>query len=171
MMTATIKRILVPVDFSAPALEALDYAIEFGRPFKAEIVVLHVVDLVYPMAGEMYATGYTLGLVSEELRRAGREQLARLAATLKKRHVAIRPMLSVGTAYDAIVGTASKIKADMIIMSTHGRTGLSRVLMGSVAASVVRSARCPVLTVRGGKQLAVRPRRRRPAGHRRTTRR
>ena len=147
-----IKRILVPVDFSQPSLQALDYAIEFGQPFKPEFVVLHVLEPVYyPGAGDMYGPGYDMGLVYQELERAAHEQLSRLAATLQKKRLTVRTLLRVGTAYHTIVETAKKLKADLIIMSTHGRTGLSHVVMGSVAEKVVRSAACAVLTVRGQK--------------------
>ena len=147
-----ITRILVPVDFSEPSLQALDYAIEFGKPFKPELVVLHVLEpIYYPGPGDMYGSGYDMGLVYRELERAAREQLSRVAATLQKKRLPVRTLLRVGTAYHTIVETAKRLKADLIIMSTHGRTGLSHVLMGSVAERVVRSATCPVLTVRGRK--------------------
>jgi len=147
-----IKRILVPVDFSQPSIQALDYAIEFGQPFKPEFVVLHVLEpIYYPGAGDMYGPGYDMGLVYQEIERAAHEQLSRLAVTLQKKRLTVRTLLRVGTAYHAIVETAKKLKADLIIMSTHGRTGLSHVVMGSVAERVVRSAVCPVLTVRGQK--------------------
>ena len=155
-----ITRILVPVDFSDPSLQALDYAIEFGRPFKPEFVVLHVLEpIYYPGPGDMYGPGYDMGVVYRELERAARQQLSRVAATLQKKRLTVRTLLRVGTAYHAIVETAKRIKADLIIMSTHGRTGFSHVLMGSVAERVVRSATCPVVTVRG-----------RPLGRRRTRR-
>jgi universal stress protein A len=144
-----IKRILVPVDFSAPSLQALGYAVELGQRFKPEFVVLHVVEpVVYP-APDMYGQGYDTGAVYLELERAGREQLARVATTLQRKRLAVRTLLRVGPASHVIVETAKQLKADLIVMSTHGRTGLSRVLMGSVAEKVVRSAACPVLTVRG----------------------
>jgi universal stress protein A len=145
-----IKRILVPVDFSDPSLRALDYAIEFSRRIKSQLIVLHVVEPVYyPMAGEMYGAGIDLANVYEQIERAARMQLSRLAAKLRVRRVAVRTLLSLGTAHQVIIGTASKLKADLIIMSTHGRTGLSHILMGSVAERVVRTAPCPVLTVPG----------------------
>lgn len=173
-MTPTIRRILVPVDFSEPSIRALDYAIEFARLFKAEIVVLHVVDAVYPVMADVYAPGYAAGLVSQELERAGREQLARLAATMEKRHVTVRCLQSMGPAYEMIVAVAKKVKTDMIIMSTQGRTGLSHLLMGSVAERVVRGATCPVLTVRGtspgGKRSSARPARAVGQRHRHSTR-
>ncbi len=146
-----MKRILVPVDFSPPSLQALDYAIEFGRPFKAEFIILNVFDPIYPMAGNMYAPVYSLDLVSQDLQRSAREHLARLGTQLQKRHLTVRTLLGVGAPYSVIVDTAKKLKADLIIMSTHGRTGLSHMFIGSVAERVVRSATCPVLTVRAEK--------------------
>jgi nucleotide-binding universal stress UspA family protein len=152
-MTKMIKRILVPVDFSAPSLQALDYAIEFGRPFTPQFIVLHVVEpAYYLLPGEVYDGGLDIGLMQRELERGRREELARLAAKLHKRRLALRTLLSVGAPDRVIVATAKKLNADLIVMSTHGRTGLSHVLMGSVAERVVRSAACPVLTVRGRKE-------------------
>jgi universal stress protein A len=170
-MTKMIKRILVPVDFSQPSMQALDYAIEFGQPFKPEFVLLHVLEpIYYPGAADMYGPGYDMGLVYQELERAGRDQLSRLATKLQKKRLTVRTLLRVGTAYHAIVETARKLRADLIIMSTHGRTGLSHVVMGSVAEKVVRSAACPVLTVRG-QEPGRRPSPRRGGGTRRPQRR
>lgn len=158
-----IERILVPVDFSEPSLRALDHAIELGRSFRAELLVLHVVEPVYyPVANDMYGVGVDVGNIYDEIERAARVQLDRLAAKLRARRVRVRPLLALGTAHQVIVDNARKHKADLLVLSTHGRTGLSRLLMGSVAERVVRTAPCPVLTVPG------RPTPRRHAG---TTRR
>ena len=166
-----IRRILVPVDFSAPSLQALDYAIDLSQRFKPELVVLHVLEpIYYPGPGDMYGPGYDVSLVYRELERAGREQLARLAATLQKKRLTARTLLRVGAASHVITETAKRYKVDLIIMSTHGRTGLSHAIMGSVAERVVRSAACPVLTVRGRKSRR-RPARRRAGGTRRPQRR
>lgn len=147
-----IKRILVPVDFSAASLRALDYAIEVGRRFKPEFMVLYVLEpIYYPAPADLYGAGYNMGTVYQELERAGRTHLSHIVAAFQKKRLPVRALLRVGTAYDVIVETAKKLKADVIIMSTHGRTGLSHALMGSVAEKVVRSAACPVLTVRGQK--------------------
>ncbi|HVN85310.1 MAG TPA: universal stress protein [Candidatus Binatia bacterium] len=148
-----IKRILVPVDFSQTSLQALDYAIEFGKPFKPEIVVVFVVEPIYFTAPtDLYAPAANVGMLIEEQRRIGREQLAGLAADLKKRRVNARTILQTGTAHQVITDTAKRLKADLIIMATHGRTGLSHAFLGSVAERVVRHAQCPVLTVRGTKR-------------------
>jgi nucleotide-binding universal stress UspA family protein len=96
----------------------------------------------------------------QEQRRQGREQLVELEARLKKRYAKIRTVLEDGLAYQAIVAAASKLKADLVIMATHGRTGLSHLFMGSVAEKVVRTASCPVLTVRAAEAPARRRRKR-----------
>jgi len=148
-----IKRIVVPVDFSNTSLQALDYAVDFGRPFKAEIVVVHVIEPIYfTSPTDMYVPSFNTGMLLDEQRRIGREQLASLAADLKKRRINARTILQTGSAHQVITDTAKRVKADLIVMATHGRTGLSHVVLGSVAERVVRHAECPVLTVRGSKR-------------------
>jgi universal stress protein A len=154
------KRILVPVDFSESALQALDYAIEFGHSSKPEFVVVHVLEPVYyPGAGDMYGV-FDMSFAYREVERAGREQLAHVATRLHRKHLAVRTLLLSGSAQHAIVETAKKLKVDLIIMSTHGRTGLSHALLGSVAEGVLRNATCPVLTVRRQASTKRAPRRR-----------
>jgi universal stress protein A len=162
-----IKRILVPVDFSTPSLRALDYAVDFGKRLHADLVVVHVVEPIY-FAGpaDLSGAAYDLGLVLQELERVGREQLARLEAKLARRRVRVSTVLHVGTAPAMIIETARAVKADLIVMSTHGRTGLAHMLMGSVAEKVVRIAECPVLTVRAVESTRRRKRGRRPLARR-----
>jgi nucleotide-binding universal stress UspA family protein len=146
-----IKRILIPVDFSDPSLRAVDYAAELARRRrpKPRLIVLHVVEPVYyPAVGEMYGVGLDLGSVYDEIERAARTRVASLARSLRRRGVTARGLTCLGTAAQAIVDTAAKLKADLIVLSTHGRTGLSHVVMGSVAERVVRTAPCAVVTVR-----------------------
>jgi nucleotide-binding universal stress UspA family protein len=144
-----VKRILIPVDFSRPSLAAFDYAITFGQSLGAELVLLHVVEPFYfSGVNGMYGVGFDTGAVSAELERAAHRQLARLTARLRARHMPARSLVEIGPAWQVIVDTATKLRADMIIMATHGRTGLSHLLLGSVAERVVRSAPCAVLTLR-----------------------
>ncbi len=142
-----IKRILVPIDLSEASGQALDFAIDFAKPFKAELVLLFVVEPLYH-AGD-------LGLLLEEQQRRGRAELVELERRVSKSQLKSRILVQRGTPYVEIVATAKKLKVDLILMATHGRTGLSHLLLGSVTDRVVRTAACPVLTVRP------RPRRRR----------
>ncbi|MGH7789194.1 MAG: universal stress protein [Candidatus Binatia bacterium] len=157
-----IKRILVPVDFSAPSQEALEYAAELAKPFSAELVALFVIEPIY-YAGTDYAAlsaGSLAGLVDEQ-RRSARAELERLEKAWRKRRLTLRTVTQTGTPYRVIVDSAKRLKADLIVMATHGRTGMSHLLMGSVSERVVRSAACPVLTLHAG------PRRRRAPARRR----
>ena len=144
-----IKRILIPVDFSDDSLKALAYARDFAKPFGAELSVLYVVEpIYYATPADMYATSANIALLVEEQRRIGAQQLARINADLKKKGERVRTLLKAGSGAQCIVDTAKSVKADLIIMGTHGRTGFAHMLMGSVAEKVVRTAGCPVLTVR-----------------------
>lgn len=145
-----IKKILVPVDFSAHALKALDYAVEFSKPFKADLhVVLVIEPITYTTPADFYAGAATqVSTLMMEQRRAAADQLEQLRKRFKKKGVDLKTQLRSGIAYQEIIDCAKRLKADMIIHATHGRTGLSHLLMGSVAERVLRTAPCPVLTLR-----------------------
>ena len=147
-----IKRILVPVDFSNSSLKALEYALAVAKTFKAEVVVLYVVEPVYYSAPDLTGGAETMATLMDEQRRLGRQQLLRLEQRYGKAGVPLRGVLETGTAYRAIADAAQALKADLIVMGTHGRTGVSHLLVGSVAERVVRTAPCPVLTVNPSKQ-------------------
>ena len=144
-----IRRILVPVDFSPASLQVLDFAIEFGKPFGAQLTVLFVVEPAYYAAvADLDGTSANLSVLLESQRRSATAQLVRLERRLKRRRAELHMCLQTGRAYSEIVEEAKRSKSDLIIMATHGRGGLSHLLMGSVAERVVRSAPCPVLTLR-----------------------
>ena len=151
-----IKRILVPLDFSEPSLQALDYAVDFARPYKAQLTLLHVVEPIYFPAADGYAAGYDPGVLLRHIERSAHDELSATAARLRARGVTVRTVQRLGRPHRAIVETALKLKSDLIVIATHGRTGLSRVVMGSVAERVVRGAACPVLVVRAAKARAKR---------------
>ncbi len=145
----SIKRILVPVDFSKASLHALDYARAFAKPFRADLLVVHVVEpIYYATPVDMYAASPNVAMLIEEQRRMATAHLERLSADLSKKGQGHRTVLKSGAPAQVIVDTARSTKADLIIMATHGRTGLAHVFLGSVAERVVRTAACPVLTVR-----------------------
>jgi universal stress protein A len=142
-----LRHILVPVDLSETSRQALDYAVEIGAKFEARIVLLYAIDLSQLItASQAYAT--LPPAVVEEQRRAARATLAAFAERAKKRGLRARVLVEEGSPYGVIVDAARRLKADVIIMTTHGRTGVKRALMGSVAETVLRHAPCPVLTVR-----------------------
>ena len=147
-----LKRILVPIDFSASSLAALDYAAELTTGFSPELLLLFVLEPVqFASAGHVYGSPTPINVESliAEQRRLAQADLADLAARLTRRGVRARTAIGEGAPHRVIVDTASRLGADLIAMGTHGRTGLSRLFMGSVAEMVARHAGCPVLTVRG----------------------
>jgi nucleotide-binding universal stress UspA family protein len=164
-MKMKLKRILVPTDFSEFSQQALDDAAELAKPFKARLIVLHSLEPIYfATPADLYGPSANLSMLVEEQRRCAQEQLARLARALEKRRIPVETLLASGSPHTVILDTAKKRGADLIVMSTHGRGGLSHLMMGSVAEKVVRGASCPVLTVRakkGGRRTATRSRRRR----------
>jgi nucleotide-binding universal stress UspA family protein len=144
-----IKRILVPIDFSPASLKALDYAADFAQPLGADLSVLFVIEPIYYAVPDLAgaAAGTAVGLL-EEQRASGKRQLERLQARYAKRRIKLRTLMQTGTPYQTIVDAAKSLKAHLIVMSTHGRTGVSHLLLGSVAERVVRTSPCPVLTIR-----------------------
>jgi len=145
-----IKRILVPTDFSPAAMDAFSYAIDFARPFGAALVVLFVVEPVfYAALADLDGTSANLQMLLQQEEKSGRQRLSRLARRLEKRRVSFEAEVRTGQPHAVIVEEATRRRVDLIIMGTHGRTGLSHLFMGSVAEKVVRTAPCPVLTVRG----------------------
>jgi nucleotide-binding universal stress UspA family protein len=146
----TIHRILVPVDFSEPSRRALDYAAELARPLGAAIEVLHVVEIpaFVPSAGLPEARASDLSLAAL-VRESAEKLLAQFVGEAAERGIAVRASrLELGSPPQVITGIAVKEDYDLIVLGTHGRTGLTRALMGSVAERVVRHAPCPVLSVR-----------------------
>ena len=139
----TLRVILVPVDFSAGSLKALDFAVALAKPFAASIELLHVLDPIY-------ATGRFNAPRLRQLRREAVHDAKRRLANVARRNVngRLRHTMLNGTPYAEIVEMAVRINANMIVMGSRGRTGLGRFLVGSVAEKVIRHARCPVLIVR-----------------------
>ena len=135
------RKILFPTDFSPYGQEALRWATSLARDTGATLIIVHVEEP--PMAyggGEMYL-GAEEGS-REELRKA----LVKVLPTDQK--VVFQHKLLIGDPATAVVEAAEQEGADFIVMGTHGRSGLSRLLMGSVAEAIVRKAKCPVLTVK-----------------------
>lgn len=141
-MRSIFRRILVPCDFSAPALAALDVAVDLAAAHGGALTALHVVPPIFP------AHGKPLAPLPEDLAAAERRLAGAIAKATKGRRLAgAKGKVVVGQPFVCILEAAKK--ADAIVIGTLGRTGLPRLLLGSVAERVVRQAPVPVLTVRG----------------------
>jgi nucleotide-binding universal stress UspA family protein len=137
---------LIPTDFSASAEQALDYAIRLARTLNARLTVLHVLQPV-PMAGAGMGIVLPETYLQEVKEAVQRDMEAALARVTAAGLTAERIVLS-GVPFQEIIETAKARQVDLIVMGTHGRTGLMYVLLGSVAEQVIRLAPCSVLVVR-----------------------
>jgi nucleotide-binding universal stress UspA family protein len=138
------KNILVPTDLSEGAEQALDYACELARGLGAQIHLLNVIGIPALGVPEL-GVALTASMI-DDLVVGNQDALDRLARTHSAQIGQV--MVRTGDARDVINQTATEIGADLIVMGTHGRRGISRALLGSVAENVVRTAPCAVLTVR-----------------------
>lgn len=141
------QKILVPVDFSAHALGALDYATELARRFQAAIDIVYVYQpssYAVPDSFELFSPVQLAAMESEFEKRLEATKSETLASGIEK----VETRLLMGVPAVEIVSYAEANGCDLVVMGTHGRTGVSHALLGSVAEKVVRRAPCPVLTVR-----------------------
>lgn len=147
MSTVSLKKILVPQDFSDYSLHAMKYAVTLAQLFKSDLIVLHIVEpIVYP-------ADFSFGQVSipameEEIRKHSEEQLNELVEKEIPEGMKSTAIIRIGKPFIEIVEVAKSENADLIVISSHGRTGMDHVLFGSTADKVVRKAPCPVLTIR-----------------------
>jgi nucleotide-binding universal stress UspA family protein len=143
------KRILVPLDGSELAERALEPALVLARRAEAELLLVHVPERVrMPVSDLAGHNPYWPQMAMDELHYEGRDYLNRFQYDVSYRDVALRTLLLDGDVRDVILETAVSEQVDLIIMSTHGRTGLRRLVLGSVAESVLRMTPCPVLVLR-----------------------
>ena len=144
------KKILVTVDGSATSNSGLKEAIALAKSQRSKLRLIHVADLTPVLA--MPEGGTDFGALANEIKRAGAKVIdAALAAAAKQgvRADAAMPTTRGPAIADCIVAEARRFKADLVVIGTHGRSGLGRLLMGSTAEQVLRSTRVPVLLVRG----------------------
>ena len=144
-----IRRILHPTDFSGASRGALDRAVALARDSRAELIILHVLAPVIPVMGEGYVPPQTYEAIDAAAHKGAQRKLDALVARARKAGVRARGLLVEGSAHDRIVRAAKSLRSDLIVMGTHGRSGLARLFVGSVASRVVSAAPCPVMTVRG----------------------
>ncbi len=141
-----LKKILVPVDFSECSEKALLYAVQFAKEFCATLDVVYVSPPFVLPADVVLPSNYTR--IEKDVIDKAEQRLATLVLQRVPQGIPVEPIVRSGHAVTEIVNAAKEFNADLIIISTHGRTGLKHVLIGSTAEEVVRHAPCPVLTVR-----------------------
>jgi nucleotide-binding universal stress UspA family protein len=151
-----MERIICPVDFSDLSKEALAYAASFAKEYKAELLLVHVVEDVY-FPVDPTSWGFSVAAFSKERKSAAEQGLTELAESSVPDEVKTETIVAAGTPFLEIIRLAKERDADLVVLSTHGRSGLAHVLMGSVAERVVRKAPCPVLVVRSGQHGFVMP--------------
>jgi nucleotide-binding universal stress UspA family protein len=152
-----LHRILVPTDFSKFSEVALTYAAALAEKFGAELFLLHVVQDLAVFIPDAVAVVPAPVAPVEQLATAARNALDRLVQEQLLGQLPIHPEVREGTPFYEIIRFAREANIDLIVMGTHGHTGLVHVLLGSVTERVVRKAPCPVLTVRHPEHEFVHP--------------
>jgi nucleotide-binding universal stress UspA family protein len=143
------RRVLHPTDFSKASSAAFARSLAEARANRGELVLLHVLAPVIPVAGEGYVSPSVYEQMSQSARAWARKQMDRLLAKARAARVRARGLVLEGVTHEQIVRAAKRQRVGIIVMGTHGRTGVARFFLGSVAARVASTAPCPVLTVRG----------------------
>lgn len=146
-MEPDIKKVLVPIDFSDYSKNALKYAVNFSMQFNAEMILIYVIEpVIYPPDFSMGQIA--LPSVNTEWDIKAKEELNKLAKSEIPSSIKVTTVLKTGKPFVEIIETAAEYDVDLIIIATHGHTGVEHILFGSTAEKVVRKAPCPVLTLR-----------------------
>ena len=157
-MSIRIKKILCPTDFSENSEHALKYALALATLSQADLQLFHVVEpITYPQSTEFFEPVLDEVELMMKMEAASQQQLEDQVTTLKVEYPKISGKRVTGNTFLEIIQAARDDDVDMIVMGTHGRTGLAHVLIGSVAERVVREAPCPVLTVKNPEHEFVKP--------------
>jgi len=143
--TSGIKKIVVPIDFSETSAKALPYAVALARSFRAEVLLVHVTEAFRAPENSSYLPA---GRMKTAANRAAEEMLSHVQREAFSENIRSEAIIRSGTPFHEITRAAVRAKADLIILTTHGRTGLKHALLGSTVERVVRHAKCPVMVVR-----------------------
>lgn len=143
----TIRKILAPTDFSDHARHAFGYARTFAERWNAELHLLNIIEpAVFPTEAGLTPIG--MMQLSEEMEASARKNIADLASSEALAGLNVKTAIVQGRASSAIIDYAEAHDIDLVVIATHGRTGLEHLIFGSTAERVVRESPCPVLTVR-----------------------
>jgi nucleotide-binding universal stress UspA family protein len=146
-MGLEIKKILVPIDFSDYSKNALKYAVNFANQFNSELTLIYVVEpVIYPPDFSMGQIA--IPSVNAEWDLKAKEELEKLGKQEIPESVKVSIKIKTGKPFLEIIETAAEENTDLIIIATHGHSGVEHILFGSTAEKVVRKAPCPVLTLR-----------------------
>jgi nucleotide-binding universal stress UspA family protein len=144
-----LRRILHATDFSPASRAGFARAMSMAKADRAELLLVHVLAPQAALAGNGYMSPQIYDDLDAAAEKYGQRHLSALEAKARKGGVRSKTLLLHGLADQQIIRAARSAKADLIVIGTHGRTGLARLFLGSVASRVLAGARCPVLTVRG----------------------
>jgi universal stress protein A len=140
-------RILTAIDFSENSECAFDYALTLATKFNAELTLIHVINEPVDLRG-FYVPHISFEQLEKEIEEGAVKMMETFCSTKLGAYSNYKTAIVTGIPYDEITAAAERIDASLIVLGTHGRTGLDRILFGSTAERVVRTASCPVLTVR-----------------------
>jgi nucleotide-binding universal stress UspA family protein len=144
-----VRRILHPTDFSRASSAAFARAVQMATADRAQLLIVHVLAPPIPIAGEGYISPSVYEDLEVSSQKYGAKRLSALQAKARKAGARAATLLLEGVAHEQIIRAAKSKKADLIVMGTHGHTGIVKFFVGSIASRVVAGAPCPVLTVRG----------------------
>jgi nucleotide-binding universal stress UspA family protein len=144
-----IRRVVHPTDFSRASTVAFNRAVEIAKSNRAELLLVNVIAPSFPPIGDGYISPKVYAEMEASARAYARTQLDAQVAKAKRVGARVRGLILEGRPHERIVQAARRKRADLLVMGTHGRTGLAKFFLGSVASRVLAIAPCPVLTVRG----------------------
>ncbi|MSM38963.1 MAG: universal stress protein [Geobacter sp.] len=143
----TIDKILLACDFSENSRQACDYALELAKKFDAKLILLHVINEPVDLRG-FYVPHISFEKLEKEIEEGAQVMMEKFCKTALQGYGNYETLILSGVPYEEILKKADEEKVGMIVLGTHGRTGIDHLLFGSTAERVVRTSTCPVLTVR-----------------------
>ncbi len=148
-----IKTILFPTDFSQGARAAMDHAVSLAKDYQAKLILLYVIQDI-SIAEWYIPSSLSVTDLIEDMQKSAWKEMDKWAAEVSSTVKEVEKMVVRGVPFVEIIKTAKEKSADLVVIGTHGRTGIDHMLFGSTAEKVVRKASCPVLTVRiAGKEF------------------
>ena len=152
-----LKKILYPTDFSDSSLEALPYALSFARDYKAKLILMHVVNEAIFSEGLSLARAIAPEALGQEMADEADRRLKMLIPADQRAGLDVEMVILHGMPFLEVIRYAKANDVDLIVIGTHGRSGMDHIIFGSTAEKVVRKAPCPVLSVKPAQREFVMP--------------